>query len=668
MGGEQSIQKPETVYLYSPERGFAVSNGQTIAFDKNKPQSHCAPFILNKEGQNKVSLRSADTNKYLCVEPDGKIIINRDVVNVWETLTTVQDQDGKFKLKSHHSTFLNKNSASFDNNSQDLFMFIPYSSETVKNSNCTNKSTVNLKDEATGKYLKLRDDGVLTFSDTPTTFLTHMNTDSLRNGTILNMSHPVTNNFVSSNYQEAICKHPHMFEWETFNVEMDQNQLIRIRSHFGTYLHCDSNTNAIFSNTHKSNLRVIVVQSNQSLKTINASTTLDVCVIHDHKLVVFDNDSCHLTKGTLQGSNHVITFHLDSNYRINRTVSISNAQGRYINVLKDGTIQTSPSEYTPFQIHWSGDHNQGDEFPKFVTIRTTIHEASYYMKFNSNGKIYFSPNKPGDYNLLILNHETRIESDVYRLNGMLGNGYWGEVMSAECNGQQRAVKYLYRSIERAKIEATAAKRVGSGECVYLPRVYGAAIDKKDHVFISMELISGDTYQEYTLKESNPKTLPEQKCIELYTMIVTALAHMHKHNVLYLDIAEYNMMYDGNRVMLIDFGSALILNGGDRFVNANYMIGGTAAYMPWEQHGGEITVSRATDVYSSAAFFFFMLTGASPFGPVHSDFFKVHKVGIPEHFFGLVKNERVRNVLRKCLKVNVDERYRSCDQVLHDLKN
>jgi len=52
-----------------------------------------------------VTLRSAH-KKFLCAEPNGKVVANRDKAAEWEKWQIVKISKGTWALKSHHGKFL----------------------------------------------------------------------------------------------------------------------------------------------------------------------------------------------------------------------------------------------------------------------------------------------------------------------------------------------------------------------------------------------------------------------------------------------------------------------------------------------------------------------------------------------------------------------------------
>ncbi len=126
----------------------------------------------------------------------------------------------------------------------------------------------------------------------------------------------------------------------------------------------------------------------------------------------------------------------------------------------------------------------------------------------------------------------------------------------------------------------------------------------------MEHISGGSLQDYVEKNG---PLPERKALKIIRQVGDALAHVHEHNILHLDIKPANIMLreDGTPV-LIDFG--ISKHYGESGIQTTTTLGGVSrGYAPMEQYleGGVAVFSPATDVYSLGATLLYLLTGQRP---------------------------------------------------------
>lgn len=138
-----------------------------------------------------------------------------------------------------------------------------------------------------------------------------------------------------------------------------------------------------------------------------------------------------------------------------------------------------------------------------------------------------------------------------------------------------------------------------------------AFEANNTYYYVMEFIEGMSLDDYIMQRDG---LPLQEAVIIINEIGQALSHMHKNNMLHLDLKPLNVMRraDGH-VVLIDFGlSKQYLDDGSPETSTS--IGaGTPGYAPLEQmnyHEGKgFPVSM--DVYALAATFYKMLTGRTP---------------------------------------------------------
>lgn len=112
--------------------------------------------------------------------------------------------------------------------------------------------------------------------------------------------------------------------------------------------------------------------------------------------------------------------------------------------------------------------------------------------------------------------------------------------------------------------------------------------------------------------SDMGTLPEKTAINYMSQVCEALAYVHAHNRLHLDIKPANIMVDRHgRAVLIDFGASKQYDEVDG-QNTSTVSGLTPGFAPIEQMDNDITVfSPATDIYSLGATLYALLTGHVP---------------------------------------------------------
>ncbi|HEX9729184.1 MAG TPA: serine/threonine-protein kinase [Gemmatimonadales bacterium] len=111
-------------------------------------------------------------------------------------------------------------------------------------------------------------------------------------------------------------------------------------------------------------------------------------------------------------------------------------------------------------------------------------------------------------------------------------------------------------------------------------------------------------------------LPLDDALEITRQVAAALDYAHEHNVLHRDVKPGNILFDGNRVMVCDFGiaRAIASAGGDSLSSSGLIIG-TPQYMSPEQAQHDKEIDGRADIYSLASVLYEMLVGQPPFtGP------------------------------------------------------
>jgi DNA-binding SARP family transcriptional activator len=120
--------------------------------------------------------------------------------------------------------------------------------------------------------------------------------------------------------------------------------------------------------------------------------------------------------------------------------------------------------------------------------------------------------------------------------------------------------------------------------------------------------------ENRLKLSGP--LAPEEGVRFIRQIAAALAAAHRSGIVHRDVRPANILYDhsANRVVLIDFGIAAVLDAANEYTSRLTRPGerlGTPVYISPEQLRGEPVTDRS-DVYSLGVVAFELLTGRLPF--------------------------------------------------------
>ncbi len=203
----------------------------------------------------------------------------------------------------------------------------------------------------------------------------------------------------------------------------------------------------------------------------------------------------------------------------------------------------------------------------------------------------------------------------YRLTARLGRGGMAEVYRAYQPLLERnvAVKLMHghlaeeeNFVNRFKREAKAAAALRHPNIV---QVYDFNI-QNDLYYMVMEYIEGETLKQRLMRyNARNERMPLAEVARIFRALCAALDYAHEQGCLHRDLKPANIMFDGDRLVLTDFGIATIV-GGTRYTASGSMVG-TPAYMSPEQGMGEPGDVRS-DVYALGIMLYEMVTGDVPF--------------------------------------------------------
>jgi serine/threonine-protein kinase len=133
-----------------------------------------------------------------------------------------------------------------------------------------------------------------------------------------------------------------------------------------------------------------------------------------------------------------------------------------------------------------------------------------------------------------------------------------------------------------------------------------AREEDDELIVAMRLIAGGDLKK-RIKAGGP--LPAAEAVGLLGQIGAALDAAHAAGIVHRDVKPHNILLEGERAYLTDFGLAKAL--GDSGVLSGTSVVGTVEYMSPEQWRGE-QVGPAADVYSLGCVLYESLTGVVPY--------------------------------------------------------
>jgi serine/threonine protein kinase len=127
-------------------------------------------------------------------------------------------------------------------------------------------------------------------------------------------------------------------------------------------------------------------------------------------------------------------------------------------------------------------------------------------------------------------------------------------------------------------------------------------------FMRFEFFPGKQLSEYTKKDS---LLPVDESVKIIKTLAEVLDYLHEKGILYMDIKDKNVMYDGKEVKLLDFGMARYLDKPIDDQTCVRSLLSTPAYVAPEC-GTSFKVYKQTDTFMLGVLFYQLLTGKHPF--------------------------------------------------------
>jgi eukaryotic-like serine/threonine-protein kinase len=258
----------------------------------------------------------------------------------------------------------------------------------------------------------------------------------------------------------------------------------------------------------------------------------------------------------------------------------------------------------------------------------------------------------------------------YEIVAVLGTGGMGSVYKArDCELDRLVALKVIRPelarnsaiVDRFKQELRLSHQVTHRNVVRMYDLSEAAGMR----FVTMELVNGRDLR--TILEERAK-LPPDEAVDIFQQICFALEAAHSVGILHRDLKPQNVMREeAGRVVVMDFGLARTIEGNG--MTQSGALVGTMEYMSPEQALGK-ELDQRSDIFALGLIGYEMLTGNMPF---HAE----------SAIASLLKRTRERasavtridaaipgalsDLISKCLETDVEARYKSVSEVLHDLQ-
>lgn len=180
-------------------------------------------------------------------------------------------------------------------------------------------------------------------------------------------------------------------------------------------------------------------------------------------------------------------------------------------------------------------------------------------------------------------------------------------------------------------------------------------EQDDRLYLVQEYINGQTLEQVLSAQG---AFTEAQIWQLLQDLLPVLKFIHDRQVIHRDIKPANLIQAGDRLFLVDFGAAKLVNPAD-WLQAGTRIG-SAEYVAPEQARGQATF--ASDLYSLGVTCIHLLTDLSPF-----DLFDlVNDTWIWRSFLNHPISEALGSVLDRLLQNALSQRFRSAEEVIQAL--
>lgn len=154
-------------------------------------------------------------------------------------------------------------------------------------------------------------------------------------------------------------------------------------------------------------------------------------------------------------------------------------------------------------------------------------------------------------------------------------------------------------------------------------------EQNNTVYYVMSYLGNVSLYQYVAEKGG--ALQESQAKDIILSLTSALAYLHNHNILHLDIKPDNVMMvrqsDSTKPVLIDFGQAMYFVNGKPKKDKGVR-GYSKGYSPLELKQNVNTFSPSLDIYSLAATLLYMLSGVDPCDAAEQSTHKIYKV-LPE---------------------------------------
>ena len=257
----------------------------------------------------------------------------------------------------------------------------------------------------------------------------------------------------------------------------------------------------------------------------------------------------------------------------------------------------------------------------------------------------------------------------YKIIRLIGKGGMGEVYEA------REI-LLHRSVALKVMTEEALEGIQSGVDLFIKEgkalaqlnhphvvtIYQLGYDQGIH-YIAMEYVEGPNLEEYIKQLSFDLT----RRISVFHKVLLGVRALHRKGIIHRDLKPKNIIVqDEAKIKIVDFGIAHIVKDGSLHNTGEFL--GSVHYASPEVVKGKLPTFQS-DIWSLGVIFYQLLTSQRPFqGATRSEILK--RVCEDEVVFDTLTTvlipQKYKDMIRKMLAKNPDERYQSVDEILQHI--
>lgn len=261
----------------------------------------------------------------------------------------------------------------------------------------------------------------------------------------------------------------------------------------------------------------------------------------------------------------------------------------------------------------------------------------------------------------------------YLIEALCSRGGFGTVYKARGPSDETvAIKILHRTLSHSSTALLRFRReielVQKLEHPGIVTILGVGELSENRPYLVMEWIEGRTLYD-DVRERGP--MPLARALSIMEKLCDALSVVHQAGIVHRDLKGANVMLvgdgDGEKVKLLDFGVAKLLDQESSLTVAGSRIGTPSHMAPEQILGGR--VGPQTDIYALGIMLFTILTGRLPFQAKTSlEVETMHLDARPPRASELAGvPEPVSDVILRCLAKKTIQRHSTVEELAAELR-